>query len=271
MKRKLALIGKDISYSLSPLIHGEIFREMGYDATYELFSVDKDELPALVKKLKSEYVGFNITKPHKQNILPYLDDTDLKSVNTVRVDGDKLHGYSTDGYGFSRDLKIRFGEKIHGTALVLGAGGVARVIVDELKKLGFDVYIRNRTVARAEALADEFGAHVADESVKPDLVVNCTSYGFNRGENPALAFDEQSGRDHWVFNDGRLKWMYDTIYSPPVTDFLASFPSAERANGLGMLILQAIEADRIMCGFDIDDDLEKKLYADIMRKIKSRI
>lgn len=270
MKRKLALIGKDISYSLSPLIHGEIFREMGYDATYELFSVDKEDLPELVKKLKAEYVGFNITKPHKQNILPYLDDTDLKSVNTVRVDGDKLHGFSTDGYGFSRDLKIRFGEKVHGTALVLGAGGVARVIVEELKKLGFDVYIRNRTESKATELAAEFGLKVADESVKPDLVVNCTSYGFNRGENPAIAFDE-TGHDHWVFNDGRLKWMYDTIYSPPVTDFLASFPSAEGANGLGMLILQAIEADRIMCGFDIDATLEKKLYADIMRKIKSRL
>ena len=270
MKRKLALIGKDISYSLSPMIHGEIFREMDYDATYELFSVDVAELPMLVEKLKSEYVGFNVTKPHKQNILPFLDDYDLKSVNTVRVDGDKLHGASTDGYGFSRDLKIRFGEKIKGTALVLGAGGVARVIAPELKKIGFDVYIRNRTVSKAEELAAELGLKVADESVKPDLIVNCTSYGFNRGENPALAYDE-NGRDRWVFNDARVKWMYDTIYSPPVTDFLASFPSAERANGLGMLILQAIEADRIMCGFDIDDDLEKKLYCDIMRKIKSRL
>ena len=175
MKRKLALIGKDISYSLSPMIHGEIFREMDYDATYELFSVDVAELPMLVEKLKSEYVGFNVTKPHKQNILPFLDDCDLKSVNTVRVDGDKLHGASTDGYGFSRDLKIRFGEKIKGTALVLGAGGVARVIAPELKKIGFDVYIRNRTVSKAEELAAELGLKVADESVKPDLIVNCTT------------------------------------------------------------------------------------------------
>ncbi len=270
MTKKLALIGKDISYSLSPLIHNEIFKAMDYDATYELFSVSKDELPSIVKKLRAEYVGFNITKPHKQNILPYLDETMLKSVNTVRVDCGKLHGFSTDGYGFTRDIKICFGANVGGTALVLGAGGVARVIVEELKKLEFNVYIRNRTESKAKELADEFGASVADESIKPDLVVNCTSYGFNKGENPAFITDENGNR-RCLFDDSKLKWIYDTIYSPPVTEFLASFPRAESANGLGMLILQAIEADRIMCGFYIDEDTEKQLYLSIMKIIKNKL
>ena len=69
----------------------------------------------------------------------------------------------------------------------------------------------------------------------------------------------------------RVKWAYDTIYSPPQTDFLYCNRASKTANGLGMLILQAIESDRIMCGFDIDEMLEREIYNELMDKLTSKI
>ncbi len=263
--KKYCLLGHNISYSLSPFIHERIYKATGYEASYELLSVSAEELPEKVELLKG-YDGFNITKPHKQNILPYLTGEHPKSVNTVCVRDGKLYGYSTDGYGFTRDLKIRFGE-VSGQALVLGAGGVARVVVEELKNLGLDVCIYNRTEEKADKLAAEFGVKkVNREDVSPDLIVNCTSFGFNPGENPLL-----NDRGEIAVDRSKVKWVYDTIYSPPQTEFLKSLAFAECANGYGMLILQAVEADRIMCGLDIPDKLERKLYNEILNELGEKL
>lgn len=258
--KRFALIGHDIGYSLSPLVHGEIYRAMGYEAEYELISLTKEELPAAVPYLRS-LDGFNITKPHKQNIIPFVKTT-LKSVNTVKVEKGRMYGFSTDGYGFTRDLEISFG-KVSGTALVLGAGGAARVVAGELVGLGLDTHIWNRTPEKARALGAETGAVFAPSrrDVKADLVVNCTSFGFNPGENPAL--DERG----LAIDPSCVKWAYDTIYSPPETEFLKSFPLAERRNGWGMLILQAVQADRIMCGLDISDEREREIYDRLLARL----
>ncbi len=259
--KKYALIGENISYSLSPLIHEAIYEKMGFSGNYELISVSKDELGELCTRLKSEYSGFNVTKPHKQNIVEFLEFADGKSVNTVSVKNGVMRGTTTDGYGFTRDLKLNFGE-VSGKALVLGAGGVSRVIVAELKNMGMDVYVYNRTRETGEALARETGVKYAErEDVCPDLLVNCTSFGLHKGENPVL-----DAHGNVAVNAQNLKWVYDTIYSPPVTDLLKTFPSAKNVNGLGMLILQAIEADRIMCDFDIDEQTEWRLYREIKEK-----
>lgn len=262
--KRLALIGHNISYSLSPYIHDKIFKKTGFEASYELISLSKEELSESVERLL-DYDGFNITKPHKQSILPYLTDNKLKSVNTVRVENGKMYGYSTDAYGFIRDVHIRFGS-ICGKALVLGAGGVAGVIVEALKKEGLDVYIWNRTKEKANDMAREYGVKsVEREDVAPDLIVNCTSCGFNRGENPMA---DSSGK--LAVDISNVKWAYDTIYSPPETDFLACF-SCQKANGLGMLVLQAVEADRIMCGLDITEQAEREIYDEIMESAKGEI
>ena len=258
--KKLALIGHNISYSLSPFIHGEIFARTGVKASYELISLSAEELPTAVERLKT-YDGFNITKPHKQNILPYLTDCELKSVNTVKISDGKMYGYSTDAYGFIKDVELQFG-KIYGKALVLGAGGVAGVIAKALKDNGLDVYIWNRTKEKADEMARLYGLKsVNREDIAPDFIVNCTSFGFNRGENPMA---DKNGK--LAVDISKVKWAYDTIYSPPETDFLQSF-SCKKANGWGMLILQAVEADRIMLGLDVSEEKEKEIYFDIMKKL----
>ena len=260
--KKYALLGHHISYTLSPLIHEIIYKKIGLDAVYEIVDEGKENLPNAVKKLKT-YEGFNITKPHKQNIIPYLTKPTLESVNTVTVKNGVMTGYSTDGYGFTRDIQKRF-RKIYGKALVLGAGGVAGVIAKELKNMGLKVYITNRTQEKAEALAKSLGIKAVNiDEIAPDFIVNCTSCGFNRGENPACK--EGKTELGLVVKSENIKWAYDTIYSPPETDFLKSFPFAQKANGYGMLILQAVEADRIMCEVDIDERTEDEIYEETLK------
>ena len=260
--KRYALIGHNISYSLSSVIHRAVYDVCGIDATYEIISVEESELDAFVEYAKRNLDGFNITKPYKEKILPYLTDCTLKSVNTVVVKDGKLYGYSTDAYGFMRDIKLNFGS-VSGKALVLGAGGAGRVIASALKQSGMDVYLNNRTEETGLRVAEEIGVKfVTKGDVTPDFVVNCTSYGFNAGENPAL-----DGSGKMQINDGKVKWVYDTIYSPPETEFLKSFPSAKKANGYGMLIFQAVEADRIMCERKISEQQEKQIYELAMARI----
>lgn len=265
--KRYALIGHNISYSLSPLIHEVIFAKIGVDATYELLSASEDELPSLMEKLRS-YDGFNITKPHKQNVLPYLTDNQLKSVNTVVVKDGKFYGYSTDGYGFMRDIALQFGS-VSGKALILGAGGVARVIAYELKKAGMDVYVYNRTAEKARLLADELGVTAcALDEVSADFIVNCTSCGFNRGENPACK--NGKSENGLAVKTDKVKWVYDTIYSPPETDFLKSFEGVKKANGWGMLVLQGVQADRLLCDKEISEETEKEIYREILEKLAKK-
>ncbi len=257
--QKYALIGRDISYSRSPEIHNEIYKTVGVDAQYEVISLREDELENFVLQARRNLNGFNVTKPYKEKIIPYLDYAQGKSVNTVVNRQGKLYGYSTDGYGFSRHIQMEFG-KITGKALVLGAGGVSRVIIPELQNNGFEVYLWNRTKDKGVALANELKATYCErEEISPDLIVNCTSFGFNAGENPL----QSEGK---IVVDGKsVKWVYDTIYSPPETELLKTFPHAKNLNGYGMLILQAVEADRIACG-RITQEQEEKIYETLISK-----
>lgn len=257
---KSGLIGEDISYSLSPYIHRRICARFGDEVDYRLYSVSAADLSELIPTL-TDLDGFNVTKPHKRAIGEFLTGPHPESVNTVVIKGGKMFGHSTDGYGFRGDIKRRFGE-VKGTALVLGAGGVAGVIVDELKASGMDVCLANRTEQRGRELAARHGVRFMSRAqVKPDMIVNCTSCGYKAGENPAADDDGKL-----VISPENVRWVYDTIYSPAETELLKSYPRAARANGLGMLVLQAIEARRIISGYDIGAADEDELYLTLTRE-----
>lgn len=259
--KRFALLGHNISYSLSPLIHKTLYAYYGVSATYELLSVAPHELPHTVETLRREYAGFNVTKPYKIDILPYLtvDHSGIGSVNTVAVQDGHMTGYTTDGFGFMRHLQLCYGSPAGKRCLVLGAGGVARIIVPELVKAGADVFVYNRTVARGAELAAACGAHVFTDE-RPQLIVNCTSFGLQSGENPLPEVDLSN-----------LEFAYDTIYSPPVTDFMQTCAKiAPTENGLGMLILQAIKADEIFLKIDTMSDIQT-LYDKIKEAVQHEI
>lgn len=248
--KRFALLGHDIGYSLSPTIHGMVYEHYGLDATYTLMDVPKEKLGAAIETLKREYDGFNITKPYKVDILPYLDDRNgYDSVNTVVNRDGRSIGYSTDGDGFVRHFTEFFDAKGK-NVLVLGAGGVARIIVPALIDLGGRVFVYNRTPERAKALCERTGATVWTGE-KPSYIVNCTSCGLHAGENPLPPETDLSA----------LTGVYDTIYAPPQTDLLKQCAScgATAVNGLGMLVWQALKACEYLCGVKRDDTLYRKI------------
>lgn len=176
-----ALIGDPITGSISDITHNALLAHFKSDAHYLKISVKPEELEGFLTHIRSSpFRGLSVTMPLKEVILPYLDEIDPKArsigaVNTVRIQKGKLYGTNTDGSGALQAIQAKM--DVEGkTVLIVGAGGAARALVYELMCKKARVCIYNRTPARAEALAKEFGceAHLPDTY---DLLVNCTPSG----------------------------------------------------------------------------------------------
>lgn len=246
----LAVIGDPIAHSLSPLLQNTMIKALERNDLYLAFRVEKGGLPEFLSASETLGIdGFNLTMPHKEDILPFLDDLTPEarrssSVNTVRRRNGKLEGHCTDGLGFRRsllDLGLDFPEK---TVTILGAGGAAKAIAITAADSGAkQVYVLNRTLARAEALC-EGEARMralplsAAETVLPetDILINTTPMGME-GVDGAAEFPFLP-----ALKPGAAAM--DCIYAPPVTPFLAAAKGLGHptANGLGMLIYQAVYA-----------------------------
>jgi shikimate dehydrogenase len=182
MRALYLVLGDPIAHSRSPAIHTRAFQLLGMDAVYAPCRVT--DPPAAIRALRVLGVaGANVTIPHKQAVIPVLDELDpaaerIGAVNCIANRGGVLRGYNTDRDGLLRALG-----KFAGRAVVLGAGGSARAVVDALRP---DVTIVNRTAARAEQLAREMGVKAGGMDAVPraELVVNCTSVGMIGEEMP---------------------------------------------------------------------------------------
>ncbi|MGH3148197.1 MAG: shikimate dehydrogenase family protein, partial [Rubrobacter sp.] len=158
--RLLGVIGHPITHSLSPRMHNASFSTMGLDYAYVPLDVYPDALPAAVRGLAAlGFRGFNVTMPHKESILPLLDEVDAvaslaEAVNTVVIEDDRLLGYNTDGPGFLEacgEAAVVFEDA---RVLVVGAGGAAAAICGALLEAGArTVNLLNRSAWRAEGLA----------------------------------------------------------------------------------------------------------------------
>lgn len=207
--KRYALIGGDVSASLSPEIHENIFRKFNISATYELLSLEREEANDRFHNLReSGYDGFNITAPYKQTILPFLDEiskeaTDIGAVNTVKIEGGKMIGFNTDVEGFIHSLPVSFRQKDSFKILLLGAGGAARAILSALSQLTcVTVYVWNRTHKHAEEMVQHFQKKKREKisiqllySVEElhsfknlDMVVNATTVPFLFNESGNIAF-----------------------------------------------------------------------------------
>lgn len=250
---KAAVIGCPIAHSLSPKLHQYWIEKYGISGTYEAVEIKSDNLEEGVKGLIDHgYTGFNVTIPHKEAIVPLVDDIDdfarlIGAVNTVVINNGKLLGKNTDAYGFIENIR----QQVHDIdfvgkkALVLGAGGAARaVIVGLLKENVATVCITNRTIEKAQALANEFQP-VGECEVIPweekevklqemDLVINTTSLGMDHF--PPLDFNLSSLSEKAV--------VVDIVYKPLETKLLkeAKEKGVKAVDGLGMLLYQAVPA-----------------------------
>jgi len=252
--KRFALLGHNIEFSLSPKIHKMVFEHLGEEADYQLFSVAPEDLEAALPAL-FELDGFNVTMPYKNRIAKYLDiDMGMGAVNTVMWYCGQKMGYNTDYYGFNMALAHQINPDGL-SALVLGAGGMADSAVRNLVKMGAVVYIYSRTFEKSEALAQKRGVTaVTDTAGKFDIVINCTPFGLNVGENAGEGID---------FSETKLA--FDAIYFE--TEFLktAAAAGAKVTDGLEMLVYQAIFADELFFETDIDgmDELAAAIMAEL--------
>jgi shikimate dehydrogenase len=253
--RAACLIGWPAAHSRSPLIHHYWLRKLGIEGGYNIEAVLPEGFAEFVLHLSTHgFVGANVTIPHKERALALsIPDARARAVgaaNTLWYDGDDLHSTNTDVEGFINNLDACAPEwdRIE-DALVLGAGGSSRAVVFGLIERGIKrVYLANRTIERARALADQFGASVhpvawetiADLLPRVGLLVNTTSLGMHG--QPALEVDVGLLPSRAV--------VADLVYVPLETPLLAAARARglKAADGLGMLLHQAVRGFELWFG-----------------------
>lgn len=273
--KKAFVIGHPIKHSRSPLIHGTWIAEHGIAGRYDAIDVAPEDLAAFVGRIREgEFVGGNVTIPHKEGVFGLCDRVDplartIGAVNTLVREADgSIFGFNTDYMGFLGNLDQNapgWSDSL-GRAIVLGAGGAARAILVALRERGFgEIVLLNRTPEKAEALAreiegpftpgrlDEFAAYAAGA----DLVVNTTSIGMH-----GTRFDDL---DLGLLPETAL--VTDIVYVPLVTPLLADARAIglRTVDGLGMLLHQAIP------GFEAWFGVRPEVTAELRRKVEATL
>ena len=263
----LGLIGWPLGHSLSPLMHTAGLHEACLDGEYRLYPIPPlPEGEALLRELLGKVVsgeiqGLNVTIPHKQNILKYLDclspaASSIGAVNTISLQNRQLTGDNTDWAGFLHDLQFQLSGRANSAAqkqaLVLGAGGSARAVVYALLQSGWQVNITSRRLEQAQRLAADFSTDDHPVSTFPlqqfvnlpetTLIVNTTPVGMS----------PDTANSPWPVDlpFPRQAFLYDLIYNPSETALMQSARAAGlmSVNGLGMLVEQAALAFEIWTG-----------------------
>ena len=254
------IIGWPIAHSISPHFQQAALDALGIAAEYRPYAVPPDAaaVAAFVASLRAPGVaGINVTVPHKEAVIPYLDEIDewaaaAGAVNTIVHRDGNLTGHNTDGYGFLRALREEAAFDPAGKrALILGAGGSARGVVQALLHAGIgSLHIANRTFARAETLAQlavDRGIPatplplssdaISDTAAASDLIVNCTSLGMTHG--PAAAASPLPPS-----HIPAAALVYDLVYNPLQTPLLraAQAAGAPTLGGIAMLVYQGAAA-----------------------------
>lgn len=275
MSPRCFILGHPVAHSRSPLIHGSWLAEHGLAGSYERVDVAPADLPAFVACLRvGEFTGGNVTVPHKEAMLPLIDEVSeaaqaIGAVNTLWREGERIFGDNTDVAGFLAHLDATAPgwDKRVNTALVLGAGGAARGVVTGLKARGLPrIVVVNRSRPRAEALAAALGTPLVAADwprrdalvAEADLIVNTTALGMNG--QPPLELDLTHLRPGTIVDD--------IVYVPLKTPLLME---AERrggivVDGLGMLLHQAVPGFARWFGVTprVTPALRARLEADIL-------
>ena len=265
---RLAVIGKDVSKSLSPQMHRFILSRMGLDCEYEKISLSEEELKERVGDLMARLDGFNVTIPHKQNILPFLikcegDAAVFGAVNTV-VSKTRT-GYNTDGTGFLTMLEDAGISVKNQRVLVLGAGGAGRSCIYALHEAGAIVTAYEKDRERLKAVSDDFKGFTPIEQVSAcdfDLIVNCTGIGMHDTVGMTPFVPDSAGADCLKALVQSSKAVIDLIYEPKESALLSLAKSMGKCtlSGEAMLFFQAYAADCIFTGRERNMKQAKELW-----------
>lgn len=258
MKKLFAVLGDPIGHSMSPVMHNDLFAFYKMDAHYHPFLVKKEGLKTVVEGLKAIGIaGFNVTIPHKSEIIPLLDEVDelarsIGAVNTVVNKNGRFIGYNTDGPGFLRGLEPYISSLTGKKVLVIGAGGAAKAIYFTLaKNKPVVIDIANRTVQKAAELIEACPFETSSKALSLeeaedqlgnyDLLIQTTMIGMS----PKIT-DQPIELDHLAKN----ALVCDIIYNPLETLILseAKKQGARTQTGLDMFVYQGALAFELWTG-----------------------
>lgn len=277
IKKQFALIGDPILHSVSPFVHKRLFELSKVFAEYNVINIKSENLEYSMPILNN-LNGYNVTAPHKQNIIKLLDTVNCtaamyNSVNTVKNDVSSV-GYSTDGLGFTKALEtseLPLGENI----LILGAGGVARVIAFEAaaRNKNISIAVRQSSIQSAATLKANIESYFNDSKVSIftmdningtfDLLVNATPVG----TFPHV--DESVVSEDIIV---KCKSVFDTVYNPIETQLIkiAKANGLNAQGGLSMLIWQAVYSHKIWLDCEYDNNDIFNLIEDTKLEIMDR-
>ncbi len=268
---KLAVVGKDVSQSLSPKMHGFILSQMGVECEYDKISIAPEDFSSRVEELFERYDGMNVTIPFKADVVPFLSELqgDACSFGVVNTVCCKTRtGDNTDGYGFLTMLKNAGVEVAGKRALVLGAGGAGRSCIKKLVEAGADVFAFERDGERLNRVYEEFGNFTPLNEVEIadyDVILNCTGIGMHKtvGQTPSVTY--AGGLVAPVGEEllSRCQTAVDLIYVPAQSEFLRIADRLQKCtvNGEAMLFYQAYLSDCIFLNRKSDSDEAKRMYA----------
>ncbi|MBN2396890.1 MAG: shikimate dehydrogenase [Deltaproteobacteria bacterium] len=262
---RFALFGNPVGHSLSPLMHGAAFREMGLDASYRAIRVENArEIPEEMKK--RDITGASITIPHKTAIMPYLDTISdsaelIGAINTVTREDHRLRGDNTDWTGLIHALKEK--SDIGGKRVaVLGAGGAARAAVYGILHEGGIPVVVNRTVDTGQQLAREFECDFLPlaeiGTITADCLINTTPVGM-------FPETKESPVDKEILP--HFGCIMDIVYNPLETRLLkdAAAAGCRIISGVAMFVHQGAEQLRIWMGLEPPTELMEQVVLEKLR------
>ncbi|MBI4228479.1 MAG: shikimate dehydrogenase [Deltaproteobacteria bacterium] len=268
------IFGHPVNHSLSPTMHNAAFKKLKLDRVYIAFDIHPKNLDSATQAIKSlGILGVNVTIPHKEKILSFLDETSPEvemtgAVNTVKNENGKLIGYNTDVEGFLMAIKEDLGVIPKGLRIsLLGAGGAARAVLTGLCMNGAsEIYLINRTLDKAKKLASEFKRCYKDISIGAYALEDRVSVERSLRSAELLINASSSGMEGVASSELRLEvlpkesMVYDLVYKPRETPLLkaAKELGLKSAGGLSMLLYQGAKSFEIWTG--------KKAPVDVMRK-----
>ncbi|MHC0035837.1 shikimate dehydrogenase [Pseudoneobacillus sp. C159] len=274
MKKLYAVIGDPIAHSMSPMMHNDLFVFHNIDAHYHPLLVKKEQLQEAIVGLKAIGIsGFNVTIPHKTNIIPFLDEVDplaaeIGAVNTVVNQNGNLVGYNTDGLGFKTGLKDIAPDFETKKVLVIGAGGASRAIYYTLAKSGVaQIDICNRTLNKVEGLIEACPYQISSQALTLEqaerdlgqysIIIQTTQVGMAPDfESIPIRLNE--------LQKGTV--VSDIIYNPLETRFLkeAKQNGAIIQNGIEMFVYQGALAFQYWTGvFPDTNRMQQKVLSQL--------
>ena len=296
--RLAGLLGHPVGHSVSPYLQNALAKKYGINMAYLGFDIAEGQLENAVKGGQAmNAIGFNVTVPYKKEVMKLLAGVDpvagkIGAVNTLKLEPDGYHGYNTDMPGFGRALDYA-GIAIKGRNIVMiGAGGAANAVLCSLLEKGAkNVLLLNRTVEKAEDLADRFRNDYPNSRIFTAPLIDTEKSagtgalaGQSSGMKPYIHTMESISTDKWIaiqctsvgmspktdaspIEDNvfyeKIDAAFDIIFNPEETFFLkkAREAGAVTSNGLGMLLFQGIRSFEIWNDIEVDDSFVEELLS----------